>query len=30
MEARAREEYNWKLQEEAKRVVDKKLARVAK
>ena len=29
-EARAREEYNWKLWEEAKRVVNEKLARVVK
>ena len=30
MEVRAREEYNQKLREEAKRVVDKKMARAAK
>ena len=30
MEARAREEYDLKLQEEAKHVIDEKLARAAK
>ena len=30
MEARAREEYDWKLQEEVKHVIDEKLARAAK
>ena len=30
MEARAQEEHNWKLQEEAKHVVDEKLVRVVK
>ena len=30
MEARAREDHNWRLQEEAKHVVDEKLVRAAK